>query len=223
MPKNPFYYSPALYLVVRFAISTALNPLLVHSCLVYARIITSLPPPFFLHVDFRPTFREFRVLYAGGEGGEGRSRIIRPSWINFLISIVCINWWPMYVCQVYDTLFDAFSMFFGTANCRRRNFYFVGEESSNRRFRRWWNLKIVDSDTKRTHLWSLSRYLMFLWGRRGRGEGGLDGTSYCTGHLTGCLLYSCVNRLKRIYATFRGDEWINKRIINRNLISSTSK
>lgn len=55
------------------------------------------------------------------------------------------------------------------------------------------------------------------------GEGGLDGTSYCTGHLTGCLLYSCVNRLKRIYATFRGDEWINKRIINRNLISSTSK
>lgn len=45
--KNPFLLSPAFYLVVRFAISTALNPLLVHSCLVYPRIITSPSPVFF--------------------------------------------------------------------------------------------------------------------------------------------------------------------------------
>lgn len=52
---------------------------------------------------------------------------------------------------------------------------------------------------------------MFLWGRIG-----WDQLLYVP---LGCLLYSCihscVSRFKRIYATFRGDEWINKRIINR--------
>lgn len=63
VPKNPFYYPPSLYLVlVRFAISAALNP-------VARSLSNPFVSPFFLHVyvDW-PTFREFQILLCEGRG-----------------------------------------------------------------------------------------------------------------------------------------------------------
>lgn len=113
---------------------------------------------------------------------------------------ICVykNWWPMYVCQMYDT-FDGF--------LERQ----IVVDEIFMSFRRWWKFWKL---SKRTHLWS---------GRcRDHVSLGEDWMGPVIVPL-GCLLYSCihscVSRFKRIYATFRGDEWINKRIINRNLIS----
>lgn len=152
-------------------------------------------PRFFLHVDW-PTFREFRISFMRGR--EGRGLLFVPVELIFWCLFVCIKIDGQCTCAKCTTLLTVF---------------WNGKLSSTKFLCRLGDDEIWKL-SKRTHLWS---------GRcRDHVSLGEDWMGPVIVPL-GCLLYSCihscVSRLKRIYATFRGDEWINKRIINRNLIS----